>query len=116
MTVFLVSLLALALVLAIFLLKAAAKTRSDSDAKSDSLSATPAAADAVQAPDHNHAHDHNHQEAPADLRPLDDDFAAVHRGKARAGGCKFDPDVVRRTRFARHRPSMSAIFLRRIPA
>lgn len=100
MSIFLFLLSALALVLAIFLLKASAKNGTDRDAKSDSASLPPDG-DKASTQDHDHAHGHDHRQPPVDQRPLDDDFAAVHRGKARAGGCKFDPEVVRRTRFAK---------------
>src|ERR1700679_426490 len=45
-----------------------------------------------------HSHQHPQGKAPAgSLVPAPGDFSAIHKGKARAGGCKFDEAEVRRT-------------------
>jgi hypothetical protein len=49
-----------------------------------------------------HSHQHEQATPPANaLVPDPSDFSSVHKGKARAGGCKFDSAEVRRTQFAR---------------
>jgi len=50
--------------------------------------------------DHGHNHDHGHAHGNGGGSKVDDhEFHAVHRGKDTAGGCKFNPEEVRRTRF-----------------
>jgi Zn-dependent M28 family amino/carboxypeptidase len=50
-------------------------------------------------PSHQGSHQHEQETPPASaLVPLPDDFSVIHKGKARAGGCKFDSAEVRRTK------------------
>jgi hypothetical protein len=83
-TIIAIAVIAALVVAAVFLVRAALRTP-------------------ASAPNQGHNHDHGDDGcgcAHGDQGKADDgEFHAVHRGKDTTGGCKFNPDEVRRTRF-----------------
>ncbi len=70
--------------------------------------------DALSDPGHNHDHGKDGCGCHGDDATADNsEFHAVHHGKDTRGGCKFDPEIVRRTHLRPPRRSTSPICLLR---